>query len=43
MAIIAVKTMTIEAMRAVPKRTLIEYSAAACNAKDVSPYGPFTN
>ena len=43
MAITPVKTITIEAMRAVPKRTLIEYLAVAWKAKDASPYGQRTN
>ena len=43
MAIIAVKTITIKALRAVPKRTLIEYVVVAYKAKDASPYGQRTN
>ena len=43
MAITPVKTITIEAMRVVPKRTLIEYLTVACKANDVSPYGQRTN
>ena len=43
MEIIMVNTITIKALRAVPKRPLIEYLAVAYKANDASPYGQRTN